>query len=343
MEISVVLAVYNGSLYLREAIDSILSQTFKDFELIIINDGSTDSTSEIILSYNDPRIVYIDNKVNRRLIYSLNKGLSESRGKYIARMDADDVAFPERFRIQYDFMEKHPEIGICGTNIETFFEETKKRQIIRFPKDDKTIRAYTYFQSPFCHPTVMMRRDVIEKNKLQYSTDFIHTEDYAMWIEILKYTSAYNIQQPLLRYRRHEGSVVWMTEKNNKKNVTASRIQGIYAAQNGISMDAAHLFPFSCFVNRSMYYQLSLENQQMLDPVFRDFFCQLAKNQKYLVSKSREFVSTACFYRFFRAKKYPSTPFLRKLYFWGAFVFLKRIFIFAGRMTERLIMNKQKI
>ena len=106
--------VYNGEKYLQEAIESILNQTFKDFEFIIINDGSTDKTLEIIKSFTDPRIKLITQE-NRGIIYSLNKGITESRGKYIARMDADDISLPERLEKEYRFLEQNPNYGIVGT------------------------------------------------------------------------------------------------------------------------------------------------------------------------------------------------------------------------------------
>ncbi|HGF9542707.1 TPA: glycosyltransferase family 2 protein, partial [Acinetobacter baumannii] len=116
MLVSVVLPAYNAELYLKEAIDSVLSQTFTDFELIILNDGSIDRTEEIILSYNDSRIVYVKNEKNLGLIGTLNKGINLAKGKYIARMDADDICLPERFKKQVDFLEKNNEIDLIGTN-----------------------------------------------------------------------------------------------------------------------------------------------------------------------------------------------------------------------------------
>jgi glycosyltransferase involved in cell wall biosynthesis len=330
-KISVVFAVYNSEAYLKEAIDSVLSQTFEDFEFIIINDGSTDSSTEIILSYKDPRIVYMDNGSNKGLIYSLNVGISKSRGKYIARMDADDIALPQRLQVQYDFMEAHPEIGICGANIETFFDNSKEKLITRFPEDDRTVRAYTFFQSPFCHPTVMMRKAVLEKNKIEYPKDFFRTEDYAMWVEMLQYTQAHNIQSVLLRYRKHEGSETWISGHTNKENYNFCAIQRIYFQHNHINLDSEYSIPFSCFANRSVGYPLTKENQLLLDKIYEDFFIQLERKQKPLVILAKQFVATACFYHFLKSKKYPKTRYLRKLYWLGAFTFLKKSLTFVRR------------
>jgi glycosyltransferase involved in cell wall biosynthesis len=325
IKISVVFAVYNSETYLKDAINSILSQTFEDFEFIIINDGSTDSSKEIILSYTDSRIVYVENEINRGLIYSLNRGLSQSRGKYIARMDADDIAFPQRLQVQYDFMESHPDIGICGTNIENFFDETDKTFVTRFPEDDQTIRAYSFFQAVFCHPTVVMRRSVIEENKIEYPKAFFRTEDYALWVELLQYTKAHNIQSVLLHYRKHPGSETWISSHANVKNNNVNQIQAIYFQHNNMEMSLEDLFLFSCFANRSVGCPLTRENQQRLDKIFDNFFAQLIREQKPLVPIAKKYVSTACFYHFFKNKQFPETHYLRKLYFHGLYTFLKKI------------------
>ena len=113
--VSVVMPVYNGEKYLRESIDSILNQTYTDYEFIIVNDGSNDKTEEIILSYNDNRIRYIKNEKNLQIVKSLNRGIELAKGRYIARMDADDISLPRRFEKQITFMENNLEIGVCGT------------------------------------------------------------------------------------------------------------------------------------------------------------------------------------------------------------------------------------
>ncbi|GHV70961.1 hypothetical protein FACS189420_4200 [Bacteroidia bacterium] len=338
VEISVVLAVYNGELYLKEAIDSILSQTFKDFEFIIVNDGSTDSTAEIILACDDPRIVYIENEVNKGLIFSLNLGLSLSRGKYIARMDADDIALPKRLQVQYDFMESHPEIGLCGSIVEAFYEGTQKKIVVQFPEDDKSIRVYAYFQSPFCHPTVMFRKEIITKYNMEYPKAFHRAEDYALWIEMLKYTQTYNIQSVLLHYRKHEGSETWLSGvKPERNDLITNTIQHLYFQQNGIAMAFEDIFPFACFVNRSCGYSLTKESQWKLNRILKDFFFQLRQKQQASVPLAKEYVSTACFYHFLKSRKFPVASYLRKLYFYGFFIFLKKMPTFAKRKINSKI------
>jgi glycosyltransferase involved in cell wall biosynthesis len=334
-KISVVLAVYNGASYLKEAIDSILSQTFRSFEFTIIDDGSTDDTAEILSAYNDPRVVLVHNEVNKGLIHSLNQGLSLSKGKYIARMDADDIALPQRLQVQYDFMESHPEIGICGSIIEAFYANSQKRMVVQFPESDRAIRAYTYFQAPFCHPAVMLRSEIMTKYNLVYPKAFYRAEDYALWIDMLKYTKGYNIQTVLLRYRKHEGSETSLSANNSeRKDNIINPIQYRYLQQNGINMDIEDIFPFSCFVNRSDSISLTTETQRKLDRILEDFFFQLSQKQQTSVSIAKEYVSTACFYRFLKNRKFPITPYLRKLYFFGFFIFLKKMPTFVGRLIR---------
>ena len=151
--VTVLMAVYNGEKYLREAIESILDQTYTNFEFLIINDGSSDRTEEIILSYNDKRIRYIKNEQNLKLIASLNKGLDLAKGEFIARMDADDISLPERLEKQINFLEKHPEIGLLGSWVRTL-GLTNNRNII-FKQGHNTIRIQLLFNNFFHHPSVV--------------------------------------------------------------------------------------------------------------------------------------------------------------------------------------------
>jgi glycosyltransferase involved in cell wall biosynthesis len=330
LKISVVLAVYNGEKYLKEAIDSVLFQTFTDFELVIINDGSTDSTSGIILGYRDPRIVYLENETNKGLIYSLNRGLSVSRGKYIARMDGDDVALSKRLQLQYDYLETHPEIGICGSNIEAFFSTKRKSMIVRFPETDELIRAFILFQSPFCHPAVMMRKELIEKNNLRYPGEFLHAEDYALWIALLKYTKAYNIPQTLLRYRIHEKSITAST-KTDKTFINSVLIQNQYFQEKNITISLEDTVLFSRFVNRSEAYDLSVDNQQAIGRILENFLLQLFEKQRKMYPIAMDFISSACFYRFLKGRKYPQMLFLKKLYWKGLGNFIKKLPVYLNR------------
>lgn len=203
-KISVVMPVYNGGKYLKEAIDSVLGQTFSDFEFIIINDCSTDNTESIIKSYNDSRIKYIKNKKNLGVAESLNMGLEMAKGEYIARMDADDISLPKRFEIQIRFMGRHKNIAVCGGAIESFGEAHGRAYNER--SKGKT-RVGFLFKSCLFHPTVMMRRDIIEREHYRYDVHFDKVEDYELWTRILPKYDICSIRRVLLKYRVHSGQV----------------------------------------------------------------------------------------------------------------------------------------
>ena len=197
--ISVVMPVYNGERYLREAIDSILNQTYADFEFIILNDGSTDKTEEIILSYNDPRIVYVKNDENLQIVKTLNKGIALAQGKYIARMDSDDISLPARFEKQVQFMENNQRVDICGTWIEVFDLRNEKWE---YPIGHEEIKSVLLFNSALAHPSVIMKKSIFKTN--QYDEKYNKAQDYALWVNLLRTYTFHNIPICLLRYRLHE-------------------------------------------------------------------------------------------------------------------------------------------
>jgi glycosyltransferase involved in cell wall biosynthesis len=204
--ITVLMAVYNSEQYVREAIESILNQSFHDFEFLIIDDGSTDSSPSILAEYaaRDPRIVLAPNEGNIGHANSLNKGLKMARGEYIARMDSDDISLPDRLLRQVAFMDAHPNIGICGTWLR-FFGRINQNWCL--PQDDTEIRCYMFFDSPLAHPTVMMRRRIIVDHDLAYKQEYDPAEDYALWSEAAKFTAFANLPEVLFLYRAHDSQL----------------------------------------------------------------------------------------------------------------------------------------
>ena len=194
--VSVVMPVYNAEKYLREAINSILSQTYTNFEFIILNDGSTDSSAEIVRSYDDPRIVFIDNKKNAGLVAVLNQGLDLAHGEYIARMDSDDISLPTRFEKQVRFLQRHKSVGILGTFFHIFGAADRIETKQKYP-DLKFILQ----TSPVGHPTVMMRKSVLDEHNLRYDPRYKHAEDYELWLRAYDHTKIANIPEVLLNYR----------------------------------------------------------------------------------------------------------------------------------------------
>lgn len=205
-KVSVVMPAYNAEKYIREAVDSILNQTFTDFEFIIINDGSTDRTKEIILEYDDPRIVLLENEKNSGIVVTLNKGIQFARGEYIARMDSDDISLRNRIERQVSFLDSHVHIGVVGSALQVFGEGIDTKD--RFFSDSKgKLKAELLFNSCLAHPTVMFRRSLIQNINACYDIQYAGIEDFALWWKLAQVTDIGCINEVLLRYRSHEKQI----------------------------------------------------------------------------------------------------------------------------------------
>jgi len=210
------MSVYNGEKYLREAIESILNQTFDDFEFLIVDDGSTDKTLEILREYakKDSRIKVIVNQGNIGLTKSLNKAIREAKGEYIARQDADDVSMPERLEKQIEFLERNLEIGMVGT---FYYEISGEGRIIRrkvMPKDNKELRRTLIRYNPFFHGSVMIKREVFSKVGL-YNENFKRAQDYELWFRIANSYKLANVPEFLTK-RRYIKEMISYKEENEQ-------------------------------------------------------------------------------------------------------------------------------
>ncbi|MFH0976551.1 MAG: glycosyltransferase [Spirochaetota bacterium] len=226
-KVTVLMSVYNGDRYLREAIESILSQTFTDFEFLIVNDGSTDSSKDIILTYNDSRIRLIDNGHNLGLTASLNHGLDLAKGEYIARMDADDISLPERLEKQVAFMDANNNIAVCGTCAEIINDKKERVGEFTNPELPDNIKTALFFFNPIAHPTVLMRKNIIIKAG-KYNTEYLRTQDYELWIRLfLSGHEFYNLQERLIIYRNHENNIT-NSDLNNQLFYAEKSLQYLY-------------------------------------------------------------------------------------------------------------------
>ena len=205
-KISVIMPAYNAEKYIAEAVESILGQTFDDFEFIIINDCSQDRTEEIILSYDDPRIIYLKNEQNLGVAATLNKGLAIAKGEYIARMDADDISMPERFEKQAKFLDKKRKIVACGSAT-MLFGETQEQTVRIFPTNPQRANLQLIFAPCFAHPSVMIRREILKEYALFYDECWEGTEDFALWWELGKKGRLVALREALLYYRMHTNQV----------------------------------------------------------------------------------------------------------------------------------------
>lgn len=226
--LSVIMPVYNAEKYLREAIDSILNQTFSDFEFLIFNDGSTDNSSEIIKSIKDDRIKFFDYKNNSGYVKHLNNGLDIAKGEFIARMDADDISMPFRFQKQIDVLINNLDVGLCTC----WYKEIDGIQEFKFSENHFTLMDEMLEYNPICHPGVMLRKSILEENNLNYENDYVPAEDYFLWTKLSKYCNFYCIQEFLLHYRIHPASISFRKRVRQIQNIEISKMSIILVNSN---------------------------------------------------------------------------------------------------------------
>lgn len=200
--VSVVMPVYNAEKYVSEAVQSILNQTYNNFEFIIINDCSTDSTPKILEEFQskDDRIKLIHNNKNLRICKSLNKGIKIAQGKYVARMDADDFSYPGRLALQVNFMESHPDVVVLGGEMDIINGSGKITGERRYAQTDKELKKTIFRYSPFSHPTIMVRKKALDRTNL-YNPDFVHAEDLDLYFQLGRYGEFANLSDKVLKYR----------------------------------------------------------------------------------------------------------------------------------------------
>lgn len=225
-KISVVMSAYNRPQYVKEAIESILNQTYKDFEFIIVDDCSTDDTPDIIQGYadKDERIVFIKNPKNMDYNYNLRHGFEIAKGEYIARMDDDDISMPTRFEKQVKFLDENPDVTVLGTFIETFGNPDAKTWVTLSDSDE--IEVAMNFYNPMCHPSVMIRNSFLKKYNLNYSPEELYAEEYHLWKEIiLKGGKLANLPEELVKYRVHPKTVTRSSETAKIQDETSERVR----------------------------------------------------------------------------------------------------------------------
>lgn len=217
--VSIIMPVYNGAHYLNDAIDSILHQTFIDFELVIINDGSTDKSESIVLSYEDERIRYLKNECNKGICFTLNRGVSIAQGKYVARMDCDDISNVRRLEKQVCFLENNMSVGIVGCDLEIFGDGIEKKRYFHFVHTSEDCKAGLLFATCFAHPAVMFRRSIVAQHKLYYDEEYRGLEDFELWWRMADYCDFANLPEALLYYRIHGRQITQnITEKVSMKS-----------------------------------------------------------------------------------------------------------------------------
>ena len=240
-EISVIMPAYNAENYIKEAIDSILNQTFTNFELIILNDNSTDATKDIILKYveKDSRIIFIDKKVNVGPANLRNEGFENAKGEFIALLDADDIALPERLEKQITFLRNNKNIGVCGSWF-TSFGKNVRNKTIKHPENHNQIKVNFLINCTIGNSTTFFRKDILGNNR--FDKEYVPCEDYHLWSRLITLTHFHNIQETLVKYRIHDANIS-QTKINNVKN-SNKRIKIGLLSEFGIDKENANIEDF---------------------------------------------------------------------------------------------------
>lgn len=288
--LTVFMPAFNAEKYIGEAIGSILNQSYEDFELLIIDDGSTDGTVTIIESFNDGRIRLLLNGDNKGLTYTRNKGLREAKGELLAILDADDWAYPNRLELQMSFMSANPEIALCGGQAILMDENGKDMGHYQVPQGSAYVRENMLFRNIFINPSCMFRVSKIKD--LGGYRDFAPAEDFDLSIRIAEHYTMFNFGEVLIKYRMHNGNASVRSEKvvAQEKKLLKSMQEKIGLSFNNKLIEIHHavfLYQFDVF---------SAEE-------FRSFFIELNRSNRQTNYLNQDFLEEMCFDRWFEILK----------------------------------------
>lgn len=327
--VSVVMPAFNAGKYIHTSISSVLAQSYDNIELIIINDGSSDNTLQVAQSFSDKRIRIINIVENRGIVYALNTGLKVARGKYIARMDADDYCYKDRIKLQVDFLEKNSDIVILGGGHRIVSENNMVLTKQYFPLRYEYIIAEAIFNSPFSHITVMFRSDYVKKNKVEYQDKHKAAEDYELWVRVIEKSRVANIPYILADYRvNREGQ----TSKHSKDQ------EGRYQIISSLHERSLKRLKYSWkYEELRLHYMLSLSdhirsmeiNNQIIKDIRKHFnkILTLNRSRKAYNAKALKCVLGRIWLKVFVFNFY-------KMNFFQKLVFLSNKFLFYGLVYQ---------
>lgn len=332
--ISVVMPVYNTEiLILKEAVDSILNQTFRDFEFIIVDDCSGEAVRKFLQGLRDPRIRLIRNETNLGVTKSLNVGFRAAQGKYIARMDADDIALPVRFEKQYALMENHPEVIVCGSSVEVF---GARRQAPVRPRADEepdmeAYRVKMLFTNPGpVHPTAFFSHEKLLEHHIEYDESLPYAQDYGMWTVVCDYGDVWKIGDVLLRYRAHAGQVssahrqrqIACDQQTQKKLLTA-----LLGPVTQEELDRHYVCSAACNTDTAINPAIDRWYRRLLSANRKRGIYNQKKLKRFITETKRRLIEQAC-------GQHP--PIMKKI-----FLFFRYLpFISALRATGKTILGK---
>lgn len=270
-EISVIIPVFNAAPFLQESVESILNQTYSNFEVIILNDKSTDESLEIIkkLQSKDNRIIIIDKAQNVGPANLRNEGINAAKGNFIALMDADDISLPTRFEKQIAILKNNPEIGVCGTWF-TFFG-SQKDKVIKHAAQNDAIKVSFLHSCNIGNPTVMFKKEVL--GDLKFDNDYVPVEDYDLWSRLLAKTSFHNIPESLLNYRQH----------NN--NISKTKIDNVNRAVRNVKINQLHNLGIDSADSKIDFYLNAVSFKKGLSP---EEIIETINASKFLISQNEK-------------------------------------------------------
>lgn len=231
--VSVVMPVYNCEQYVRRSVAAVINQRFTDFEFIIINDGSTDRTKELLQAFRDNRIRYFENESNCGIVRTLNRGIGLARGKYIMRTDADDVSFPDMIGSLVDYMESDQECIACGASVRILGTRT----VVPKPSRDAKVKIYTLLSCPFPHTCVLIRKQVLDDRNLRYDIQYLDGEDHGLWSDMLPYGKFHNLRKVLIEYNQSNPGQVTASPGYKEKYSTFRRRMHLFHGKRYFNLD----------------------------------------------------------------------------------------------------------
>jgi len=304
--VTVLMPVYNAGIYLEEAINSILKQTFTDFEFLIINDGSTDNSLETIKSFDDKRINLINNKENLKLIKCLNLGLQISKGEFIVRMDADDISLPTRIEKQVNFLISNPEYGLLGSWFEDFGDNINN-QLVKYSSDDATIRIKHLHQTHISHPTAVIKKDIIQINNIHFDESFVHGEDYDFWVRMSQFCKISNFPEMLVKKRDHPKNIT--NQYAQSMDATCTKVKQYQFKKMGVELNHIQTDLYTRFADPEWHFNdIELD---MLEDLLNKVILANDKSAFVPINEFRKYISEKWFHLCYHNNKIKNQGFKR--------------------------------
>ncbi len=330
--VSIAMPVYNAEKFLKQAIDSVLSQTYTHFELIIVNDGSSDRSKEIILSYTDNRILYFENEKNQGIAKTRNKCILHAGGKYIAVLDNDDIALSDRLEKQVTFLESHMEYGICGSFYEVIDGSGSVIRKMKLPVSDKEIKTYLLFENCFCNSSVMIQSTLLKDRPYTESFDMI--EDYYFLYSVSKIKKLSILPIFVTQYRVHGKNT--SIDKLDGMRILRSKMDRMILKDLGIPFTEEELTLHTHFATGNFDFFKGAERINLLESWLIRLYQFLESTTRYDMALTEKIFTRRWILIFNRTKNYSGKLFFNKL-------FKKFHFRYLGSFLELALEKYSKV